>query len=186
MRIDYALRIDRCQWDAAINDMFREILGDWGRAHMFQVHGVNDPTGRPLVFGLEVCLEHVQADPYAIPDAGVLRTLRTTNPSLPEIDVQIVTSCGMDLEPGPGVEARVDGYALLCDGMQPRAKNPVWPTAAHELVIAVNPDRTRRTGAAAQVAARATLPAALQLGVPGSTHDPADAVSLWTPTPLAY
>jgi hypothetical protein len=185
--IDYALAIDNRQWDAAINPMFRPILGDWDwwRWHMFHVHGVNDPTGRPVVFGLEVCLEHMQANAGAQPNAGVLRTLRTRYPRLPEIDVQIVTSCGMSLEPGYGVEAHVDGYALLCDGNRPTAKAP-WPAAAHDLVIAVNQDKMHRTSPAAGVLARGVLPPRLQLGVPGSTHNPSDAVSVWTSTPLTY
>jgi hypothetical protein len=186
-RIDYALAIDNRQWDAAINPMFRPILGDWEwwRWHMFHVHGVNDPTGRPVVFGLEVCLEHVQAFAGVQTSVGVLRTLRTRYPRLPEIDVQIVTSCGMSLDPGYGVESHVDGYALLCDGGRPGARAS-WPTAAHDLVIAVNQDERHEISPAAIVLARGTLPPQLQLGVPGSTHNPPDAISVWSPTPLTY
>jgi hypothetical protein len=186
--IDYSGSRDlgSLDWDAAINPMFKPILGDhqWWRWHMFHAHGVNGPDGAPLVFGLEVCLEHVQAYASAQPDAGVLRTLRTRYPSLSEIDVHIVSSCGMELDPASGIEARVDGFALICDGAQPdpRVATPPWPAAEHELVTAIRQNNLHATGPAALPLHTTVLPANLQLG----NHNPKDAVSVWSPAPLSY
>ncbi|HEU5475597.1 MAG TPA: hypothetical protein VFV67_33565 [Actinophytocola sp.] len=182
-RIDYALNIDNRQWDAAINPMFQPILGDWEwwRWHTFKVHGVNGPTGHPLVFGLEVCLEHVKAYAGQVPQFGILRALRTSFPTWPEIDVHLVTSCGMSLQPAYGVEAQIGGYAIICDGMQPRSSKASWPTAAHDLVVDIDPtDQSHDTQAASTVQSVANVPANLQIG----THNPADAVAIWKPTLL--
>jgi hypothetical protein len=188
--IDYAfgrLGRDRQAWDAALNPMFQPVLGDWDwwRWHMFHVHGVNDAKGRPLVFGLEVCLEHVQARVGAQPDEGVLRALRRQTPSLPEIDVQIVTSCGMSLDPADGVEARVGGQTLHCDGMEPDAEDALWPTAQHARVLNIDQKQVHLVGPTSGMLDRVDLPTNLQTGIPGSQHNPPDAVSVWNPAPLA-
>jgi hypothetical protein len=182
--IDYALDEDRSHWDAALNPMFALILGDWEwwRYHAFKVHGVAGPTGDPIVFGLEVCLEHLAAtdDPGAL---GVLRTLEQHYPSqcslpTPEIDVQLVTSCGMTLQPGPGVAARVDGLAVLCDGMQPPG-GATWPNINCARVVGIDEHGTHNTALAAVPLMTQRLPDQLQVGVTGQQHNPPDAVSVW-------
>lgn len=186
-RIDYSLKIDRHEWDGAINPMFQPILGDWDwwRWHMFTVHGVNGPDGDPVVFGLEVCLEHIQADADRNTEFGSLRSLRNQNPYLPEIDVHLVTSCGMTLDASDGVEARVGGYAAICDGVKPRDPKGPWPRTDVQVVTDIEASSGRHnTSPATALLDRQPLPANLQLGIPGDTHTPLDAVAVWNALPL--
>ncbi len=183
--LDYAIGVDYREWDAGINPMFRPVYGDadtW-RWHTFAVHGVNGPQGKPVVFGLEVCLEHVQAYAGQDDSLGVLRSMELVVPDQPEIDLHVVTSCGMSLDPRYGVTARVGGHAMLCDGMRPASGAP-WPTADCRPVIAVDADGARQVGRSAAVEVTAELPEQLQLGVPGETHQPRDAIALWEPVAL--
>ena len=145
------------------------------------MHGINGPTGHPLVFGLEVSLEHAKACAGQNPASGILRTLRTSFPTWAELDVQIVTACGMSLQPAYGVEAQVGGYAMRCDGMPPRSSKATWPIAAHDLVIGIDTaDQEHDTQPASIVQSVATVPANLQLGA----HNPPDAVAIWKPALL--
>jgi hypothetical protein len=186
-RIDYALNIDRREWDSAINPMFQPVLGDWQwwRWHMFSVHGIAGPAGNPLVFGLEVCLEHLRAGAGRAAGQGALRALRAQNPYLPEIDVHLVTSCGMTLDANAGVEARVGGYAAICDGIRPKDSGWPWPRTDVQVVTDIDTSSGRHnTGPAASLLDRQNLPSTLQLGVPGSTHTPPDAVAVWQPVTI--
>lgn len=123
-RIDYGRGVDKTAQDAAINPYFAPIIGDWAwrKGHLFTVQDILNDNGRPLVFGLEVCLEHGEhIEVQQRVDGGVLKqTLRQwpqmeTGNDLPEVDIHIVTSCGMDIDTD-NVCAKADGYVLACDG----------------------------------------------------------------------
>lgn len=193
--IDYSLRphdAGRTRWDAALNAMFRPMLGtwEWLRWHIFTVQGMAGPGGDPLVFGLDVCLEHIHEQ--AGSGLGVLRTLCEPGTgywdSPPEVNVHLLTSCGMSLDPARGVASRTGGYVARCDGMQPRAQS-CWPAANFDRVIDIDPASGQRiiapvcNGPASRV-----LPDPLQIGwrdgVNAHLHDPLDAVSVWQPVAL--
>jgi hypothetical protein len=181
--IDYALTEDRSEWDAALNPMFAPILGDWDwwRWHTFKVQGAAGPSGAPIVFGLEVCLEHMDAGEAS--GLGVLRTFAQHYPShcsgpVPAIDVQLVTSCGMSLQPGLGIAAKIGGLAILCDGMQPPG-GATWPNINCARVIGIDEHETHNTALAAVPLVTQRLPDPLQIGVAGQRHTPPDAVSVW-------
>jgi len=175
-----------------LNEDLRLIPDDWEwwRRHVFSVQDVLRSDGTPLVFGVEVCLEHTVAEGDAGP--GVLRTLCdadlardqgrpgeggwTDEP--PEIDVQVLTACGRPLDQERGVAARVKGYVVRCDGTQP-ADEADWPVTAADLdrVTAVAPDGRRRTR---PVNGRqdTELPLSLQLPVRARRRDK-DHVTTW-------
>jgi hypothetical protein len=193
--IDYAFGQsgrDHARWDAALNPMFQPILDDWDwwRWHAFTVQGVAGPGGRPVVFGLEVCLEHIDSTD-APGGLGVLRTLEQNYSShcpgpVPQVDVHVVTSCGMSLDPADGVTARVNGIAAICDGMEPDpdAVDAPWPTSSCLRVDSITTSRARRTSAAGQPMLTHQIPANLQVGIVGQLHRPADAVAVSQPMDL--
>lgn len=175
--IDYSLKIDKRRDDAAINPHFAPIFGDWAwqKAHLFTVQDIAGPSGKLLTFGLEVCLEHVQASP-TLTTTGVLRnvlnqwTQKETAP-LPVVDVHLLTSCGMDLKPSE-VCAKVGGYALSCDG-RPGVRSKMVPIVARHGTSA-----TFGTDIAA--AEPYQLPATLELGNSG-----AEVVRIYKPAALS-
>ncbi|GAA2971573.1 hypothetical protein [Actinokineospora diospyrosa] len=185
--IDYAIGVDRSEWDASLNPMFRLSFTDdeFWRWHVFAAHGKAGPQGQPLVFGLEVCLEHIVAYAGSDSDVGLLRTMEARVPDQPEVDVHLVTSCGMTLNPAFGVAARDDGYAMIVDGMQPGVPPLPWPNADVRRVTRVQQDGRRSVGASARVLSNRPLPANLQLGIANNQHNPPDAVAVWEPVPLA-
>lgn len=194
-RIDYAFGKsgrDHRKWDAALNPMFQPILDDWDwwRWHAFTVQGVTGPNGRPVVFGLEVCLEHVQSTD-APGGFGVLRTMERnygshcTGPA-PLVDVHLVTSCGMTLDEEDGVTTRVNGIAAICDGMEPdpAAVNAPWPTVGCERVTLIEASGARQATVTGEPMLTHQVPAHLQVGVTGQLHDPADTVAVSQPMDL--
>jgi len=185
-QIDYAFDIDKSEWDASLNPMFAPVLGSWPwwRQHVFKVHDVNGPTGTPVVFGLEVCLEHTNATNDD--RLGVLRTLKPVWDSkysatpLPPINVQLVTSCGMNLSEEFGLAGDVGGIAAICDGQQ---INPAdtWPNTTCVKVSGVQRDGRRDTVTVGGPAATKTVPDDRQVGYPnGQVHDPKDKVTVWS------
>ncbi|WP_026422363.1 hypothetical protein [Actinokineospora inagensis] len=184
--IDYAIGVDRTQWDAALNPMFRLSFrgAEFWRWHTFAVHGKHGPDGRPLVFGLEVCLEHIAAYAGTNANLGLLRTMENLVPDQPEIDIHLVTSCGMSLDPAFGITAREDGYAMICDGMNPGIPPVPWPRTDVQRVTAVERDGRRTVAHATRVLDTQLVPPALQVGGAG-THTPPDTVAVWEAAPLA-
>ncbi|HEX5401780.1 MAG TPA: hypothetical protein VFX16_05705 [Pseudonocardiaceae bacterium] len=194
-RIDYAFGqsgVDHSKWDAALNPMFQPILDDWEwwRWHAFTVQGVTGPNGRPVVFGLEVCLEHVQSTdtPGAL---GVLRTMEQNYTShcpgpAPLVDVHLVTSCGMTLDDEDGVTTRVNGIAAICDGMEPDpdATSAPWPTMGCERVTRIKASGVRESATTGEPMRTHQIPAHLQVGITGQLHDPADAIAVAQPLDL--
>jgi hypothetical protein len=176
---------DRRAWDAALNPMFLTVLGDptYLRWHRFNVGGKGNRAGRPVVFGVEVCLEHVKAGAYRAPNAGVLRVLRAAEPALPAPDVHVLTSCGMALDPASGVATDAGGIAMSCDGNRARA-GARWPRADVRETEEVLTNGQRLLSASANIEARFDLPDNLQVGAPYDTRTPKDAVSIWAPVDL--
>lgn len=156
----------------------------------FTVRGVTNTNGRPVVFGLEVCLEHVRStdSPSGF---GVLRTMERNYGThcprpAPLVDVHLVTSCGMTLDAEEGITTRVNGIAAICDGMEldPAAINAPWPTVWCERVTSIDATGKRQTSLAGQPALTHQIPAHLQVGAPGQLHDPADSVAVSAPMEL--
>lgn len=132
--IDYAFnpitgeKIDKRRDDAAINPYFSPIFGDWAwqKEHLFTVRDFYGPTGKLLVFGLEVCLEHAHYAPGeefekhrgALKYALLEWEEKEPETPWPMIDIHMVTSCGMELIPS-NVCAKVGGHAMICDGSYP-------------------------------------------------------------------
>jgi hypothetical protein len=188
-RIDWTTEAggDRHLWDAALNPMFKEQLTskELLRWHLMKTGGKGNRGGRPVVLGVEVCLEHVQASENRQEVAGVLRVLAEQEPQMPPPDVHVVTSCGMDLDPALGVATEPGGIAMICDGGQPDTSvQPVWwPHAEVRRTTAVTPDDLRQMSGTNCVGAY-DLPDSLQVGAPGDPRTPRDAVSIWEPVAL--
>ncbi|MFL6118546.1 hypothetical protein [Actinophytocola sp.] len=187
-RLDWSLDQgeDKMRWDAALNPMFKPILGDaeYLRWHRFKARGKGNAGGQSIVFGVEVCLEHVQAGANMRPCLGVLRLLEEVQPLLPAPDVHVVTSCGMDLDPAFGVATEPGGIAMLCDGMEPDTNYAYpWPTADVRRTVSVSRNGVRQL-AGGQVVDGLTIPDQLQVGFPYSSRTPADRVSIWEPVDL--
>jgi hypothetical protein len=193
-RIDYAFGdsgVRHRKWDAALNPMFEPILDDWDwwRWHEFTVRGITNTNDRPVVFGLEVCLEHVRVtnSPSGI---GVLRTIERNYGShcpqpAPLVDVHLVTSCGMSLDAEEGITTRVNGIAAICDGMQPDpAAIDAWPKVSAERVTSIDADGSRQMAPAGEPRLTHQVPNHLQVGVLGQLHDPADTVAVSAPMDL--
>ena len=195
--IDYSLRPEdqgRARWDAALNPMFEPALGswDWWRWHIFSVQDMDGPGGDPLVFGLEVCLEHIHEMARPSTGLGVLRTLCTPGQGFwdrpPEVNVHLLTACGMPLQPQRGIAATIGGYVARCDGMRPMT-HTCWPAANFERVIDIDAGSGMRiTAPVCNGPAAKVLPDQLQIGwrdgVTAPPHDPPDAVSVWNPVAL--
>jgi hypothetical protein len=175
-------------WDAALNPMFKATLrgADYLRWHRFKARGKgNGRNGAPIVFGVEVCLEHEAAGWGRQPALGVLRYLTDGNPPAP--DVQIVTSCGMALNPAIGVATQPQGIAMICDGSQFRTgfrpNVHKWPRAGVSVTDDVTPEGVRLMSPM-NAPQSFVLPDDLQVGYPYGTANPEDAVSIWTPVDL--
>jgi hypothetical protein len=193
--IDYApgqSGADHALWDASLNPMFQPVLDDWDwwRWHAFTVRDVNGANGRPIVFGLEVCLEHVDSND-APGGLGVLRTLEQNYSShcpgpVPQVDVHLVSSCGMSLDAAVGVTTKVNGIAAICDGAapDPAATDAPWPTAYCERVDGITATRARVTSSAGEPMLTHQIPMHLQVGTVGHRHHPVDAVGVSQPMDL--
>ncbi|CAM3919777.1 hypothetical protein CCOS865_00921 [Pseudomonas reidholzensis] len=119
-RIDYAVGLDKTAQDGALNELFKPIIGDleWRRDHVFSPYGKSDSQGNPLLVGVETCLEHVQSTQGA--QIGLIkdveRELQSLGQHLPPLHFQVVSSCGMRLNPASLHIRPNNAYALLCDG----------------------------------------------------------------------
>lgn len=174
---------DPRKFDAALNPMYKSILSDaeYLRWHRFKARGKgNSRNSSPIVFGVEVCLEHEAAGWGRRPNLGVLRLMTDDQPPAP--DVQVVTSCGMRLNPSIGVATQAEGVAMLCDGMQV-SPGYRWPSASVSMTEKVTLDGVRLLSEVS-VPQSFTLPDELQVGYPFGTRTPKDAVSIWTPVNL--
>lgn len=170
-------------WDAALNPMFQPILSDdmYLRWHRFKVGGkYNSRNNEPIVLGVEVCLEHKAAGWGKLPSVGVLRYLTDLHGPCP--DVQVITSCGMDINPSIGVATDKDGIVMLVDGMQ-KGPGARWPTAKVASTLEVRPGGERILSEADAPQSFA-LPDNLQVGYPYNTANPPDSVSIWRPVDL--
>jgi len=106
-----------------------DLLGSWSenKANIFKVDNIT--------FGLEVCLDHaleVLKDICQIWKEQEEQEKERLNKKgkeyevkgLPDIDIHLITSCGMAIDP-KNVMARKNGYVAICDGInnsQPRTQ----------------------------------------------------------------
>lgn len=169
--IDYAFdpttgaKVDKRRDDAAINPYFAPIFGDWAwqKGHLFTVQDITGPGGKPLTFGLEVCLEHAEASPTQKTNGALRNALnqwaQNETAALPVIDVHILTSCGMSLRPR-NVCAKAGGYAIACDGF-PAPTSRIAPVTAQAGGVAT-------LGANLGEAWHQQVPDALKLGNSGT------------------
>jgi len=86
--------------------------GDEGGC-LFSFEGICRDNGQPLLFGLEICLDHAQSF-----DNGTTGRLAEAGE---RVDIQLVPSCGMSLieeslSLAPAQGPRDTSYALNCDG----------------------------------------------------------------------
>jgi hypothetical protein len=189
-QIDWSLErgADKAKWDAALNKMFHPVLTDFEylRWHRFMARGKGNSGGEPIVFGVEVCLEHVNSRVSNQENVGVLRALQNLQPKLPASDVHVVTSCGMSLNPDAGVTTSRCGVAMICDGMRPDTdcRGYQWPTADVRKTAAVFGSGERLLSASANRVGTYELPEQLQIGEPFDSRTPKDAVSIWEPVHL--
>jgi len=189
-QIDWSLErgADKAKWDAALNKMFHPVLTDFEylRWHRFMARGKGNSGGEPIVFGVEVCLEHVNTRVSNQENVGVLRALQNLQPKLPASDVHVVTSCGMSLNPDAGVTTSGCGVAMICDGMRPdtHCQGYQWPTADVRKTAAVFGSGERLLSASANRVGTYELPEQLQIGEPFDSRTPKDAVSIWEPVHL--
>jgi hypothetical protein len=181
---------DRSAWDAKLNPMFEQILGDYEylRWHQFMADGKNNGSGQPVVFGVEVCLEHRRYGARPSPQLGVLRLMRELEPERPAPTVQIVTSCGMQLQPATGIATDKGGVNMICDGMHvvPNPFPYTWPRADMTVTEDIVTDGERQTTGSMALAGAWEVPANLQVGAGTSPpRTPVDKVAVWQPVPLA-
>ncbi len=96
---------------------FNAILGSWKeqKERRFNIDG--------LTFGLDVCLDHSIKALKRV----VLNWPKQEEAPAPDIDVHLITSCGMQVK-HDGVAARAGGCVLLCDGAP--NQSPSWQQSA--------------------------------------------------------
>ena len=85
---------------------------------VFQLNGINDNSGNPIVFGIEICLDHNYNG------VGQIGRLRTANQY---VKIQLVPSSGMQLTDAsirllPAAGPTPNSYAFNCDGLQSLAQ----------------------------------------------------------------
>jgi len=83
---------------------------------LFRINGVNDGTGAPIDFGIEICLDHARSGGNRANRYGRIRTAGQS------VRIQLVPSGGMRLEPESVRLQAVPGsvpasYAFNCDGL---------------------------------------------------------------------
>ncbi|QGZ42175.1 hypothetical protein IP92_05420 [Pseudoduganella flava] len=113
---------------------------------VFRLPAVNDGTGAPIDFGIEICLDHASSGGN---HANAFGRIRTANQY---VKIQLVPSAGMRLKPEsirlqPAGGPTPNSYAFNCDGLATMAGNEygshtqVWngangaiPAAANRLI----------------------------------------------------
>src|SRR6516164_4928599 len=94
----------------------------------FTIDGMNDRAGQPIMFGLEVCLDHGISTPRN--PWGRIRTADKW------VKIQLVPSGGTHLKPAsirllPGAEPTPHSYAFNCDGLTTLAGDSNFDYGAH-------------------------------------------------------
>ena len=89
----------------------------------FEIKGVNDKDGHPIIFGLEVCLDH-----YRKHNGGQWGRIRAADKW---VQIQLVPSGGMELQPAsirllPTAGPTPRSYAFNCDGLTSLQPDSQW------------------------------------------------------------
>jgi hypothetical protein len=95
----------------------------------FTINGINDKDGQPIMFGLEVCLDHAIStprNPQPNTRPNQWGRIRTADKS---VKIQLVPSGGMNLKPEsirllPATGPTPHSYAFHCDGLT--TLHPSW------------------------------------------------------------
>ncbi|MBI4448168.1 hypothetical protein HY643_04250 [Candidatus Woesearchaeota archaeon] len=97
---EYTKRFDGGTEDIARQYGFRKVQYGKKYGTAFRWNNLN--------IGIEICLDHA---------SGCL----TINPSINDLDLQIVLSCGMSLCNNQLTKLKTEGYGILCDGFFPES-----------------------------------------------------------------
>jgi hypothetical protein len=97
----------------------------------FTINGINDKDGQPIMFGLEVCLDHAIStprNPQPNTDTNKWGRIRTADKW---VKIQLVPSGGMQLKPVsirllPAAWPTPHSYAFNCDGLSTLGANSEW------------------------------------------------------------
>lgn len=93
-----------------------DVLGEAEGSAMFRIADINDASGKPIDFGIEICLDHAQSGGNSANQFGRLRSAGQY------VRIQLVPSGGMTLVPQsirllPGGPSTPRSYAFNCDGL---------------------------------------------------------------------
>lgn len=93
-----------------------DVMGINEGGAVFNIPNINDASGVPLVFGIEVCLDHSCSGGNGANHFGRLRSADQN------VKIQLVPSCGMTLQDAsirltPAAGPTPHSYAINCDGL---------------------------------------------------------------------
>lgn len=117
-----------------------EALGVSEGGALFQVPGINDGSGKPIGFGLEICLDHAYSGGNGVNAFGRIRSAGAL------VKIQLVPSGGMSLKPEsirlqPAPGKAPSAYAFNCDGLgtierRPGSHTQLWSNLDPGRVVA--------------------------------------------------
>lgn len=191
-RKHYISGIDFINWNGAVRQHTRgtvlpldrravvpaDVMGVNEGGAVFRIPSVNDGAGKPIDFGIEICLDHAVSGGNS---ANAFGRIRTANQF---VKIQLVPSGGMQLEPAsirlqPPGAATPKSYAFNCDGLgnmdfSPGSHTQVWNGANGAPVPAANQLVQVNGGAAL-----ATTEVAAVLAQVATAHGAVTADQLW-------
>jgi hypothetical protein len=93
-----------------------DVMGISEGGAVFNIPNINDASGKPLVFGIEVCLDHKYSGGNYVNHFGRLRSADQN------VKIQLVPSCGMTLQDAsirltPAAGPTPHSFAINCDGL---------------------------------------------------------------------
>jgi hypothetical protein len=125
-----------------------DVLGVVEGGALFNIASICDSTGKAIVFGLEVCLDHARSggiNPATHLPVNNFGRIRTANQY---VKIQLVPSGGMNLEPdsirlAPAAGPTPHSYAFNCDGLTDMTNHygshtQIWNGANGAPVLAAN------------------------------------------------
>lgn len=192
-RKHYISGIDFLQWNGALRQhtpnsvrpldpaalIPADVLGEPEGSAMFRIADINDGNGKPIDFGIEICLDHLCSGGAGVNHFGRLRSAGQF------VKIQLVPSGGMSLVPesirlAPGGPATPRSYAFNCDGLgtlvnTPGSHTQVWNGANG---VSPVPQANRLVEANGGAALAGTTTRAVADSV-ATAHGPVSANMLW-------